>query len=109
MQMAGGLEVNSTALRQYAELIREQASRLEQVHSTLAGVSSPGGAFGKLPESADMQSAYAQHASAEVSNTAKLPGLLNQVAQGLDACASNYAAAESANTRAAQSVSGEMG
>lgn len=107
--MASGLEVHSTELRQYAALIREQAARLEQVHAALAGASVPGGAFGKLPESAGMESAYAQHASAEVTNTAELPGLLTRVAQGLDACAGNYAAAESVNARAARSVSPEAG
>lgn len=107
--MAGGLEVHSSALKQYAQLIREQASRLEQVHSTLAGVSVPGGAFGKLPESSDMEAAYEQHASAEVSNTGALPTLLSQIAAGLESNAANYAAAESANVQNAHSVSNGAG
>lgn len=107
--MADGIEVHTSALRQYAELVKQQAAKLAQVHSTLAGVSVPGGAFGKLPESSDMESAYAKHATAEVSNTAQLPGLLNEVAQGLETTAANYTAAESANVQHAQSVTGEMG
>ena len=107
--MTSGFEVHPAELRGYAQLIREQVARLEQVHATLAGVSVPAGAFGKLPQSADLAAAYEQHAGAEVANTAELPGLLDQVAGGLESSAGTYAAAESANVQTAHSVTGGAG
>jgi hypothetical protein len=107
--MADGFEVYPATLRGYARLVREQASRLEQVHRALTAVDVAAGAFGKLPESADMHSAYSQHASAEVANTAGLPGLLDQVADGLVASAENYEEVESANAQSARFVADGLG
>jgi uncharacterized protein YukE len=105
--MAGsgaGYEVHYPALHQHASLITAQAQQLEQVHATLAGVQVPAGAFGKLPESADLHSAYQAHAQAEVTNTSQLPDLLTQVGGALDGTADHYTAAEVSNLEAILSV-----
>lgn len=101
---ADGYEVHLPSLRRYSEIIAAQERRLQQVNAALAEVQVPAGAFGKLPESGDLHSEYQAHARAEVTNTAELPGLLEQVAEALGASADHYAGTEAANTQAVESL-----
>jgi hypothetical protein len=100
----GGYEVHHPSLRRYAEIIAAQERRLQQVNAALAEAQVPAGAFGKLPESGELHSEYQAHAQAEVTNTAELPGLLEQVAEALGASADHYAGTEAAITQAVVSA-----
>lgn len=105
--MAEGFAVYRPALDAYAGVIRLQAAAAGQVGQRLGAISVPGGAFGKLPESGDLELAYRQHADAEVDNASQLPKLLSEVAEDLTGTAGSYQRADAAQARAIQQMFGQ--
>jgi uncharacterized protein YukE len=107
--MAGGYQIEPTALRSFAQAAQEQGRQLEQIHQTLASVQIDGDAFGLLPASKDLHGAYTAHAQAEVENTTEAAELLQEIGSGLDQTAGNYEQNEQAVTEASRSIQGQLG
>ncbi|GAA1244501.1 hypothetical protein GCM10009665_39160 [Kitasatospora nipponensis] len=68
---------------------------LAQVRTALAAVQVPAGAFGHLPDSDQLHTAYNEHATAEQQNLTDLMDLLSYAATGLHSTAGNYRTNES--------------
>lgn len=104
--MADGFAVHVSALNGYAGVIRQQVAASREIGQHLAAISVPGGAFGKLPESGDLEGAYRQHADAEVGNASQMPKLLSEVAAGLAGAARTYQRVDAVQARAIQQLFG---
>lgn len=102
--MATGLTVYPSALSTYAGLIDRQAQAAAEIHRALAMISVPAGAFGKLPEAADLEGAYHAHAAAEFDNVAAAPGMLGKVSESLAGCGRTYADLDAAQASAIQQL-----
>ncbi|MBR7824698.1 hypothetical protein KDK95_00130 [Actinospica sp. MGRD01-02] len=107
--MAGGYQVDVAALRSFAQVADAQEQQLERIHQTLAGVQIDGDAFGLLPASGDLHSAYTAHAQAEVENTAEAAQLLHETGAGLEQTAVNYGQTEQAITEMYHNMRGQLG
>jgi uncharacterized protein YukE len=105
--VAEGFAVYRPALNGYAEVIRQEAYAAGQVGQRLAEIGVPSGAFGKLPESGDLEGAYRQHADAEVDNADQLPKLLNEVAEDLTGTAWSYQRVDASQARSIQQMFGQ--
>ena len=88
--MSGGYQIDPAVLREYVQVVDQQAQKLSQIHRTLAGVRVDGDAFGKLPASGDLQREYTSHAQAEVDNSGEAVQLTQETGDGLMQTADNY-------------------
>ncbi len=90
LSMADGYQIDPAVLRTFAQVVDEQAQRLDQIHQTLAGVHIDADAFGKLPASGDLHNEYTAHAQAEVDDTGEAAQLLRETGDGLVLTAQTY-------------------
>ncbi|MGW3117865.1 hypothetical protein ACWDBW_12095 [Streptomyces sp. NPDC001107] len=81
--MGDGFHVDPDMLLKYAAQAEQHLDDLPRVASALAHITVPGGAFGKLPDSDELHSAYLEHAAAAEHNVQDLVSVLADVAQGL--------------------------
>jgi uncharacterized protein YukE len=107
--LAGGFQIDPAALRGFAQAAEDQGQQLEQIHQTLSAVQIDADAFGLLPASHDLYSAYTEHAQAEVENTAEAAELLHETGGGLEQTAANYEETENAVTELHRSMQSRLG
>jgi hypothetical protein len=88
--MAGGYHIDPAALRQYVQVVDQQAQKLDQIHQTLAGVQVDVDSFGMLPASSDLRREYTSHARAEVDNSGEAVQLMQETGDGLVQTVDNY-------------------
>lgn len=93
-----GLIASPAAIRAYGQAVGLQAGTLQRISSVLAGTHLSADAFGKLPEAGDLYQAYTQHATEVMDITAKLPGQIQHVADGLYGTAKSYSDLEQGMT-----------
>lgn len=84
------VQVQPNALVTYSQVIDQEYGVLSQIQATLAQVQIPDGAFGKLPNSAELLDAYSGHATAEQQNCSDLMDCLDYATGGLQTTAVNY-------------------
>ncbi|MBS2964229.1 hypothetical protein KGA66_14310 [Actinocrinis puniceicyclus] len=88
--MADGYQLDPAVLRRFAQVVGEQAQRLDGIHRALADVRIEGDAFGRLPASGDLHREYIAHAQAEVDDSGEAGPLLRETGDGLARTADNY-------------------
>ncbi len=81
--MGNGFHVDPDVLLEYAAQAERHLADIPRVASALAHIAVPQGAFGKLPDSDELHSAYQDHAGAAEHNVQDLVSVLADVAKGL--------------------------
>jgi hypothetical protein len=81
--VSDGFHVDPDVLLKYTAQAERHLGDIPRVASALAHITVPNGAFGKLPDSDELHSAYRDHASAAETNVHDLASVLEDVAQGL--------------------------
>ncbi|GAA3794288.1 hypothetical protein GCM10022403_030200 [Streptomyces coacervatus] len=81
--MGDGFHADPDALLKYAAHAEQHLDDIPRVASALAHITVPAGAFGKLPDSDELHSAYQEHAGAAEHNVQDLVSVLADVAKGL--------------------------
>ncbi|MEV0092606.1 hypothetical protein [Streptomyces sp. NPDC050738] len=94
--MAQSFQVDPDAILKYAMAGERQHERIPGIASALGGVDVPWGAFGKLPDSDELHSAYRDHAAASQQDVQDLIGVMATVIQNLRTTAGNYLTVEHA-------------
>ncbi|MFF4505496.1 hypothetical protein [Streptomyces sp. NPDC001401] len=88
--MGDGFHADPDVLLKYAGQAEQHLDDIPRVASALAHITVPDGAFGKLPDSDELHSAYRDHAGAAEHNVQDLVSVLADVAQGLRDVAGEY-------------------
>ncbi|MFG2141366.1 hypothetical protein [Streptomyces sp. NPDC048650] len=92
--MGQGFQINPDAIFHCASGTDQQKEAIPRIARALEHVEIPSGAFGKLPESDELLSAYKEHATAAQENVHDLVELLEGAVEALRATAGNYVAIE---------------
>jgi hypothetical protein len=88
--MTDGFRVDPDAVLRYAVTAEQHQGDLPRAASAIAHVNIPHGAFGKLPGSEELHSAYREYAGAAEQNIKALADIVGDVAGGLRSVAGNY-------------------
>ncbi|UNO39649.1 hypothetical protein [Streptomyces sp. MST-110588] len=92
--MGSGFQTDPEAILGYAMAAERQHEEIPRIGLALAHVDVPSGAFGHLPDSDELHSAYNEHAEAAQQNIKDLAELVQTAAESLREAAGNYFANE---------------
>lgn len=107
--MGDGFRVDPDAILKYAATAEKHHGDIPRVAAALAHVNVPAGAFGKLPDSDELHSAYREHASAAEHNVHDLAGVIEDVAEKLRGVAGEYLRHELALQQGLNGIEGGLG
>ncbi|MFD7923786.1 hypothetical protein ACFV3R_31835 [Streptomyces sp. NPDC059740] len=88
--MGNGFHANPDVLLNYANDVGRHQEEVPRIGRALDQVDVPAGAFGKLPESDELHTAYTEHAQAAQQDVRDLTDLLLHASETLRAMAGNY-------------------
>lgn len=106
--MADQFRVDADELMKYVGKAQEHRRTIPRVSSALAHIHIPHGAFGKLPDSDELQSSYREHASAAEQNVKDLAELLGTAADNLREVAGEYIRTELAHEQGLDGLGGGL-
>lgn len=106
--MADQFHVDADELMKYVTKAREQGRSLPRISSALAHIQIPHGAFGKLPDSDELQSSFREHASAAEQNVKDLAEVLSTAADSLREVAAGYLRTDLAEEQGLKSLGGGL-
>ncbi|KMS80463.1 hypothetical protein [Streptomyces leeuwenhoekii] len=97
--MGQGTNVETEALRRYADAAEHAAERLRQIRRRTSGLHLPDGVFGQLPASNDLRAGYTEQMEQSGEDLETSAETLDTVAQAMRGSADNYDVNEDETTR----------
>ena len=107
--MGDGFRVDPDVLLKYAAQAEQHLDDIPRVASAIAHITVPNGAFGKLPDSDELHSAYREHAAAAEQNVSDLVSVLADVAKGLRDVGGQYVSYEYELGQGLDGIGGSIG
>ncbi|MEU7203644.1 hypothetical protein [Streptomyces sp. NPDC045470] len=88
--MGNGYDVESAALRRYANAVDEAAGRVEKIRNRARGLELSSGVFGMLSESESLKADYDKQSEEAVSDLHDVKESLGAIADGIRLAADGY-------------------